>query len=165
MLSRGSQARQLFEAAQRDWLLLTAAALVGLGDGAVSLAVEFAKVRHAFGVPIATFQAVAHPLVDAAAGIEGARHLARKAAWFACHEPSGAATLVPMAYLHAVRSASLAAKVGMHVQGGFGLTLESDQQLYFRRSRGWPLLKGDPASELQPVAEMLRAGWMPPVTR
>ena len=70
-----------------------------------------------------------------------------------------------MAYLHAVRSASLAARVGIHVQGGFGLTLESDQQLYFRRSRGWPLLKGDPASELRSVADMLCAGWTQPITR
>jgi alkylation response protein AidB-like acyl-CoA dehydrogenase len=165
VLSRGSRARQLFEAAQRDWLVLTAAALVGLGDGAVQLAVDFAKVRQAFGVPIATFQAVAHPLVDAATAIEGARNLTRKAAWFASHEPPEARTLIPMAYLHAVRSASLAARVGIHVQGGLGLTLESDQQLYFRRSRGWPLLKGDPASELQPVAGMLRAGWTQPITR
>jgi hypothetical protein len=165
VLSRGAQARQLFEAAQRDWLVLTAAALVGLGDGAIQLAVDFAKVRRAFGVPIATFQAVAHALVDAAIAIEGARNLTRKGAWFACHEPSEAQTVVPMAYLHAVRSAGLAARVGVHVQGGFGLTLESDQQLYFRRSRGWPLLKGDPASELRPVAEMLRAGWTPQITR
>jgi len=165
VLSRGDRARQLFEAAQRDWLTLTAAALVGLGDGAVQLAVDFAKVRRAFGVPIATFQAVAHALVDAATAVEGARHLTRKAAWFAGHEPSEARTLVPMAYLRAVRAAGLAARVGIHVQGGFGLTLESDQQLYFRRSRGWPLLKGDPASELRPVAEMLRAGWTPQITR
>jgi alkylation response protein AidB-like acyl-CoA dehydrogenase len=164
-LSQGAPARHLFEAAQRDWLILTAAALVGLGDGAAALAVDFARVRNAFGVPIATFQAVAHPLVDAATAVEGARHLVRKAAWFADHEPSEARALVPMAYLHAVRSAGLAARVGMHVQGGFGLTLESDQQLYFRRSRGWPLLKGDPASELQPVADMLRAGWTQQVTR
>jgi alkylation response protein AidB-like acyl-CoA dehydrogenase len=165
VLSRGSRARELFEAVQRDWLVLTAAALAGLGDGAVQLAVDFAKVRQAFGVPIAAFQAVAHPLVDAATAVEGARNLTRKAAWFASHEPPEARTLVPMAYLHAVRSASLAAGVGIHVQGGFGLTLESDQQLYFRRSRGWPVLKGDPASELRPVADMLRAGWTQPITR
>jgi alkylation response protein AidB-like acyl-CoA dehydrogenase len=55
---------QLEERARRDWQILMAATLVGLGDAAAALGVRYAKDRLAFGVPIGSFQAVAHPLVS-----------------------------------------------------------------------------------------------------
>ena len=79
--------RAAFPVAADEWRILTAAALVGLGDAALRLGVQYAKDRHAFGAPIGSFQAIAHPLVDAATGIEGARRLVHRAAWFADHEP------------------------------------------------------------------------------
>lgn len=155
VLERGTRARERFEHAILEWKLLTAAALIGIADGALGLAVDYAKERVAFEVPIGTFQAIAHPLVDVATAVEGGRRLSRKAAWFLEHEPDAAPALVPMAFLHAARTANRASSLGIHVQGGFGFTTESDMQLHFRRAKGWALVTGDPTRELGAIADAL----------
>ncbi len=52
-----------------------AAAQTGVAQGALDLALDYVKQRHAFGVPIGTFQAISHTLVDIAVGVEGSRRL------------------------------------------------------------------------------------------
>jgi alkylation response protein AidB-like acyl-CoA dehydrogenase len=152
VLASGSEAVRLFERAVAEWKLLTAAALVGLADAALRRAVEFAANRVAFGVPIATFQAVSHPLVDVAMAVTGTRRLLWKAAWFADNEPGEGRDLIPMGYLNAVETGTKAPTVGVHVQGGLGFTVESDMHLFFRRAKGWTLVAGDPAHELDTIA-------------
>ena len=58
-----------------------------MGARALEIGVEYVKERHAFGVPIGSFQAVAHGLADAATGVDGGGLLAREAAWAAAEEP------------------------------------------------------------------------------
>ena len=152
VLASGPEAARLFEGAVAEWKLLMAAALVGLADAALRRAVGFATNRVAFGVPIATFQAVSHPLVDVAMAVTGTRRLVWKAAWFADNEPDEARDLIPIAYLNAVETATKAPTVGVHVQGGLGFTVESDMHLFFRRAKGWTLVAGDPAYELDTIA-------------
>ena len=154
-LAAGAPARVSFDDACREWRALTAATLVGLAQGALNLAVRYANDRVAFGVPIGTFQAIAHPLVDVACAVEGARHLVWKAAWLADYEPDRAPVEIEMAYLHACRAAEQATRVGIHTQGGFGFTLESDMQLYFRRAKSGALLAGDPRARLGSIADLL----------
>jgi alkylation response protein AidB-like acyl-CoA dehydrogenase len=154
-LATDANARRLFDEARREWRTLTAAALVGVAQGALDLAVQYAKDREAFNVPIGAFQAVAHPLADVAVAIQGARHLVWKAAWLTDHEPAAAAVAVEMAWLHACRTAELATRTGIHTQGGFGFTLESDLQLYFRRAKSWALVAGDPSAALGSIADLL----------
>jgi alkylation response protein AidB-like acyl-CoA dehydrogenase len=163
VLASGAAGVSMFERAVAEWKLLLAAALVGLADAALWRAVEFATNRVAFGVPIATFQAVSHPLVDVAMAVTGARRLVWKAAWFADNEPDGACELIPKAYLHAVEAGTKAPTVGVHVQGGLGFTVESDMHLFFRRAKGWTLVAGDPAHELDTIAA-IRYGPAAPTT-
>jgi alkylation response protein AidB-like acyl-CoA dehydrogenase len=152
VLASGAPARQLFGDAVREWKLLTAAALVGLAGAALRRGVGFAIDRVAFGVPIATFQAVSHPLVDVAMAVTGSRRLVWKAAWYADNEPGERPELIPMAYLAAAEAGMRAPTVGVHVQGGLGFTVESDMHLFFRRAKGWSLVAGDPAGELDAIA-------------
>jgi len=154
-LASGSDAVTWFGDATREWRLLTSAALVGNAQGALDLAVQYAKDRLAFGVPIGTFQAVAHPLADVACALEGARRLVWKAAWLADHEPDQAPAKIEMAYVQACRTAEHATRVGIHTEGGFGFTLESDMQLYFRRAKSATLLGGDPRAHLASIADLL----------
>jgi alkylation response protein AidB-like acyl-CoA dehydrogenase len=154
-IASGSAAEIAFDAAVREWKLLMAAAQVGIAAGALPLAVEFASNRIAFGVPIATFQAISHPLVDRYIGLVGARRLVWQAAWFADHEPTTDRQLIPMAFMYASRVAMATATTGVHTQGGLGFTLESDMQLYFRRAKGWANVIGDPVRELDVIADEL----------
>lgn len=152
VLASGPEGVELFERAVGEWKLLTAAALVGLAGAALRRAVDFATNRVAFGVSIASFQAVSHPLVDVAIAVTGTRRLVWKAAWYADHDSAGARELIPMAYLAAVEAGTKAPTVGVHVQGGLGFTVESDMHLFFRRAKGWTLVAGDPADELDAIA-------------
>lgn len=152
VLASGSEAHELFQQATREWKLLMAAALVGLADAALRRGVEFATERIAFGVPIGTFQAVSHPLVDVAMAVTGTRRLVWKAAWYADNEPTESPDLIPMAYLAAAETGMRAPTVGVHVQGGLGFTVESDMHLFFRRAKGWALVAGDPTREFDAIA-------------
>jgi alkylation response protein AidB-like acyl-CoA dehydrogenase len=153
VIDSGPDGAACFDRAKREWKLLMAAALVGMARAALDIGVEHARGRIAFGAPIGTFQGVSHPLADVAGAVDTARRLVRKAAWFADHEPDANRHLVPMAYLYAEESAMRAAVVGVHVLGGVGFTVESDQQLYFRRVKGWTLLAGDPQATLAEIAD------------
>src|SRR5215469_12333274 len=60
-----------------------AAMALGLGYGALDKAVAYSKERHAFGKPIAQFQAVQWTLADAKAELDAAALLTHRAAWLA----------------------------------------------------------------------------------
>jgi alkylation response protein AidB-like acyl-CoA dehydrogenase len=72
VLASGADALDALDAALDDFLFLTAAALVGIGARALEIGVEYVKDRKAWGVPIGSFQAVAHRLADSAAAIDDA---------------------------------------------------------------------------------------------
>lgn len=154
-LAGGPAAASAFAEARREWQLVMAAALTGMASACVTIGVEHAKDRIAFGVPIGSFQAVAHPLVDAATNAETSRRLVRKAAWWADTDPAAQRELVPMAYHFAEHTAVHASSVAVHTLGGVGFTVESDAQLYFRRAKGWSLVGGDPNEQLDDVADAL----------
>lgn len=159
VLAEGDDAERLWERAVLEWKLLTAAALVGLSDAVLSRAVDYARARYAFGVPIASFQAVSHPLVDVRIGVEGARRLIWKAAWFAEHEPMQANRLAMMAWVYTAEVVTHAVTTCLHVHGGVGFTMESDIQLFFRRAKGWATIAGDPRRDLLTLADTLIANW------
>jgi alkylation response protein AidB-like acyl-CoA dehydrogenase len=156
-LAEGPEARARYEVARAEWKLLTAAALVGLTERALGIAVEFAKTRETMGVPIGSLQGVAFPLADVAIGISGARNLVWRAGWMLEHEPEEARRLVPAAFAYAAQVATYGATTSAHMQGGLGFTIEADASLYFLRAKGWSLLAGDPAEDVIAVADALVA--------
>ena len=158
MVATGAGARRAWAVAVDEWRVLTAALLAGAGEGALGLAVAYVCERRQFGVPIGSFQTVAHRLADVAVGLVGAQLLAREAAWAADHAPADLGMLAAMAFSHAVRAAQHAARDSLHFHGGYGFMLEYDVQLYFRRVKAWALVLGDPALEDARVGAQLRAG-------
>ncbi len=151
----GSRGLELHGRAVDEWRVLTAGALVGLAGAALELGVEYAKQRHQFGVPVGSFQSIAHGLADVATMVDGAQLLAREAAWAADEAETDAAELAHMAFLFAARSAQQTTAAALHVHGGYGFTLEYDIQLYHRRAKAWPLLLGDPRRGVLHLADAL----------
>jgi alkylation response protein AidB-like acyl-CoA dehydrogenase len=151
-LARGDAAIDRYEQAIDLWLTLTAAALVEIGAVAHELTCAYAAERHAWGAPIGTFQAVAHPLADSLTSLDGARLLARKAAWAADVGDARAAELAPMAFAFAAEAARDATYQAVHFHGGYGFMLETDVQLYYRRARAWARVWGDPAAAYRRAA-------------
>jgi alkylation response protein AidB-like acyl-CoA dehydrogenase len=155
VLLTGMAARRTFENAVDEWRVLMGGALVGLGEAALALGVEYAKGRHQFGVPIGSFQSIARDLADVATAVDGARLLAREAAWAGGEDDQDFHSLSAMAFLFASRAARRASNVALHVHGGYGFTLEYDIQLYYRRAQSWPLALGDPRRGVTTLADAL----------
>src|SRR4029450_6338993 len=74
-VASGARALEMHDHAVDEWRVLMAGALVGLAGAALELGVEYAKQRHQFGVPIGSFQAIAHGLADAATRGRGGRRV------------------------------------------------------------------------------------------
>jgi alkylation response protein AidB-like acyl-CoA dehydrogenase len=155
VLSNGIAARRAYEQAQDEWRVLMSGALVGVGEAALALGVEYAKNRYQFGVPIGSFQSIARDLADVATAVDGARLLAREAAWVQAEGDQDFCSLASMAVLFATRAARRASNVALHVHGGYGFTLEYDIQLYYRRAESWPLALGDPRRGIMHLADAL----------
>jgi alkylation response protein AidB-like acyl-CoA dehydrogenase len=155
VLADGGAGRRLHDQARDEWRVLTSGALVGLGEAALALGVGYAKERHQFGVPIGSFQSIARDLADVATLIDGARLLARQAAWAREEDDQDFRSLAGMAFLFATRAARRASNVALHVHGGYGFTLEYDIQLYYRRAQSWPLALGDPKLGVAQLADAL----------
>ena len=111
-----------------------AAEQVGVGRGALDLAVEYANTREQFGQPIGRFQAVGHQLADAFVGLELAWSLVLYASWAVDDGRADAAAAVHRAKAKAGEAAVFAAERGMQVHGGIGFTWEADPHLFLRRA-------------------------------
>ena len=111
-----------------------AAEQVGVGRGAVDLAVDYAKTREQFGQPIGRFQGVAHQLADAFVGLELAWSLVLYACWAVDDGRPDAAAAVHRAKAKAGEAAIFACERAMQVHGGIGITWEADPHLFLRRA-------------------------------
>ena len=158
VLARGSAALAHHGRAVAEWKLLTAAALVGLTQGALDLSVEFVKTRETLGVPIGSLQGVSFPLTDVAIGVSGARNVVWRAAWMAHHEPDERPDLVAISFAVAAQVATQGTQISAHMQGGHGFMTEADASLFFLRSKGWSVLAGDPTLGLTDVGAIAIAG-------
>ena len=155
VLACGPAATVAYQRALDEWRLLTAAALTGLTEAAMTIAAEFAKTRFTLGVPIASLQAVSHPLADIAITVGGARNLTRRAAWFADNEPGERPELASCAFVYIAGEAPRAAAVAVHVQGGLGVSAEAAASAYLVRARGLALAGGDPAHTAQRITDLV----------
>jgi alkylation response protein AidB-like acyl-CoA dehydrogenase len=153
VLARGDAARSAYDAALDEWLALTANALVGIGGRGLEIGVEYVRERRAWGVPIGSFQGIAHPLADSAAAVDGARLLAREAAWASSQDQARSAELAAMAFGFAHESARDATYHSLHFHGGYGFMMEYDIQLYYRRARAWATVFGEPRAVCRRVAD------------
>jgi alkylation response protein AidB-like acyl-CoA dehydrogenase len=145
LLTSGPDVHAQFERARDEWLVLIANALFGMGTRSIEIGVEYVKERRAFGVPIGSFQAIAHGLADAATAVEGGGLLAREAAWAAAEEPDRSSELAALACAFNAEAAREASYRSLHYHGGYGFMLEYDIQLYFRRAKAWPAQFAEPS--------------------
>ena len=153
VLASGAQGCAAFETALDEWLLLTAAALVGLGARSLEIGVEYVKEREAFDVPIGSFQALAHRLADSATALDGARLLTYEAAWAVEDDPGRATELAALAFAFAAEAARDASYRSLHFHGGYGFMMEYDIQLFWRRARAWTNVWAEPAAGYRRAAD------------
>ncbi len=129
-----------------------AAELVGIGQRALDMAVEYAKEREQFGRPIGAYQAVSHRLADMLWAVEEARSLTYYAAWAADAEPASLELASSMAKARASDAACSATHDAIQVFGGIGFTWEHDIHFLLKRARAGAQLMGPAGQHRERVA-------------
>ncbi|WP_328833676.1 acyl-CoA dehydrogenase family protein [Streptomyces sp. NBC_00252] len=140
-------------------LVVVTAELIGAARSLVEQSVEYARVRHQYGQPIGSFQAVQHLLADATVLAEACTSVTRYAAWCLDNEPpERALTAARVAKTEVNSSALEAVYAAMQVFGGIAQTWEHVAHLYLRKVRLGSTL-------LATTAELLPALAVPEATR
>ncbi|MGB7355342.1 MAG: acyl-CoA dehydrogenase [Acidobacteriaceae bacterium] len=134
-----------------------AAQMLGLAEGAWSLAVKYSQERKQFGKPIAEFQAVQFALAEMATQIEAVRLLVYNAA-----RMKGAG--VPfvkeaaMAKLFASRVAEDVASKAVEVYGGYGFVKDYPIEKFYRDAKIGSIYEGTSNMQLATIGKAILAG-------
>ena len=135
--------------------MLVAFEQIGGADAALAMSVEYAKIRHAFGRPIGSFQAIKHKLADMYTRNELARSNAYYAAWALDSCPDELPLAAAAARVAASEAYEFAARETIQTHGGIGATWEADMHLHYRRSRlAMLMLDSPPAWRHRLVGEL-----------
>ena len=129
--------------------------MVGTGQQALDMAVEYAKERVQFGKPIGSFQAVKHKCVDMMVQVENARSLTYYAAWTVDENVDEAAQAVPMAKAYCSDMCKTVTSEAIQVHGGIGFTWEHDMHLFYRRGLASEAAFGSAPTHREVVAQTL----------
>jgi butyryl-CoA dehydrogenase/short/branched chain acyl-CoA dehydrogenase len=131
-----------------------AAQMLGLAEGAWSLAVKYSKERKQFGKAIAEFQAVQFGLAEMATQIEAARVLVYNAA-----RMKGAG--VPfvkeaaMAKLFASRVAEEVASKAVEIYGGYGFVRDYPVEKFYRDAKIGSIYEGTSNMQLATIGKLI----------
>jgi alkylation response protein AidB-like acyl-CoA dehydrogenase len=131
-----------------------AAELVGIGQRAMEMSVEYAKDRKQFDRPIGAYQAVSHRCAQMLLEVESARSAVYYAGWTADFEPESAALAASMAKAYAADAGWRTTASALQVHGGIGFTWEHDLQFFLKRARTDGHLLGSASHHRERVADL-----------
>ena len=118
-----------------------AAQAVGIAQGSLEIALNYAKEREQFGKPIISFQTIGNYLADMATRTEAARLLTYKAAWM--KEKGMKHTMESaQAKLFAGDTAVWVADRAVQVLGGYGYTREFAAERFYRDAKITQIYEG-----------------------
>jgi alkylation response protein AidB-like acyl-CoA dehydrogenase len=111
-----------------------AAEVVGVCQRALGMSVDYVKERRQFGVPVGSFQAVAHRCAQMLLHTESARSTAYFAAWAADADPDGLHEAAALAGAAAATAGREVTSGAIQAHGGIGFTWEADVHWLFKRA-------------------------------
>ena len=123
-----------------------AAMALGLGRGAMDLAVRYATDREAFGKPIAQFQAIRWMVANARTQMDAAELMIQRASWL-CDRGRPYTVEAATAKLLASEAATRVCNDAMQIHGGYGYTREFEVERYLRDVKLCEI--GEGTSEIQ----------------
>jgi acyl-CoA dehydrogenase len=134
-----------------------AASCLGLARWALDQAVDYAKVRNTFGVPIAEHQAIQLMLADSAMDIYAAKTMIQNCAW---RLDSGRAVTAQVSMVNAFSTEMLGRVMDRSIQihGGMGLTNELRLEEGYRFARVMRIPDGTGEIQRRTVARQLLTG-------
>ena len=129
--------------------------MVGTCQTIFDMTLEYAKQREQFGVPIGSFQAVKHKLVDMYVTLSRARACAYFAAATVAEDDPRRPMAVSMAKAAAGDASRFICQEGIQIHGGIGYTWEHDLHLFVKRAKTGEALLGTATDHRQRVARLL----------
>ena len=123
-----------------------AAMALGLGYGALEMAVTYAKDRTQFNKPISDFQAIQWMLADSKTELDAAQLLTYRAAWLA-DQGRPYTKEASMAKLYASEAATRVCNRALQIHGGYGYTREFAVERHLRDAKLCEI--GEGTSEVQ----------------
>lgn len=120
-----------------------AAEMLGVGGGAMDMAVAYLKERKQFDRPIGSFQALQHRAAHLYAEMEVARAAVLKAQQLIDAGSDQAERASMVAKAMAGMASTLAVQEGVQMHGGIGMTDEYDVGFYMKRARVLSEMFGD----------------------
>jgi alkylation response protein AidB-like acyl-CoA dehydrogenase len=126
---------------------------LGLSEAMLAATVSYAKVRHQFGRPIGSFQAVKHACADMQVAIAVSRQLVSTAVEAVAEGRQDASTATAMAKSYTCSTAVDVAGKAMQLHGGIGYTWESGIHVYLKRAILNRSLFGSPAAHRKRLAQ------------
>jgi alkylation response protein AidB-like acyl-CoA dehydrogenase len=134
--------------------LAVTAEAVGVAEAALRLTASYAKQRVQFGRPIATFQAVKHPLAEAYVDTQSFQSLVYYAAWCLDHGHKDLPLAVSRAKAYASEALPKLGIDAIQLHGGIGYTWEYDAHLYLKRAKWLRPAFGDADFHYERVASL-----------
>ncbi len=119
-----------------------AAQALGIAQGALDLAVHYARERHQFGQPIISFQAIQHMLADMATEVEAARALIYAVTKYI---DNGGTDLAKVSAMTKVFTSDVAMKVAtnaVQIFGGYGYMKEYPIEKFMRDAKITQIYEG-----------------------
>ncbi|HYZ69778.1 MAG TPA: acyl-CoA dehydrogenase family protein, partial [Mycobacterium sp.] len=123
-----------------------------LCEAMLSSTVAYAKMRHQFGRPIGSFQAVKHACADMLVTTSVSRQLVEAAVQAITEDRPDASTAAAMAKSYVCSAAVDVAGKAMQLHGGIGYTWESGIHVYLKRAALNRSLFGSPADHRKRLA-------------
>jgi len=114
---------------------------VGVARASYEYALNYAKERYAFGEPIASRQAIAFMLAEAAMEIDGMRLLAWRAAW-RLDRNEDATRDATLAKMYCADQTMKVVDYGVQILGGHGYIREHPVEMWFRNGRAFSAMEG-----------------------
>lgn len=114
--------------------LLVSAQLLGIAEGALQLAVDYARMREQFGRPIGSFQALKHQLADIAIKAEMVSAQLDMAAIALRDHRKDAAFQVTALRRLAGRAALASTRRAIQIHGGIGFSAEADAHHFLKQA-------------------------------
>ena len=130
------------------------AELLGVGGGAMDMAVDYLKERKQFGVLIGSFQALQHRAAHLYSEMEVARAAVLKAQQLLDADDERAMAAVSVAKAMTGLATTLAVQEGVQMHGGIGMTDEYDIGFYMKRGRVLSEMFGDANFHADALARM-----------
>ena len=155
------QTPKLIERQTHVAILLQCAETIGILDAVLDMTIGWARDRHSFGRPLASYQALKHRFADMTMWLHACRAIAAAAVDEVAGRSAEAGLCVSAAKSYLGEHAGPLVQDCVQLHGGIGVTWEHDLHLYLRRITLYRNMFGTPTEHHQAIYRVAGSSKVP----